>query len=148
MAFYIGAFGGDQWNSVVDNCSLQRTIASIPMLKVLQYMSLGSALTVCSRPVINHIMTFLLIFIETYIRTLIATSFFLVANGWGVLRFDASPLETMSCMKFICTTFILHCALYTSEGTGDTHVYMRLAIVIYYAFTAFMVLKQAQKCQD
>lgn len=108
-------------------------------------MSFGSALSVCSTSAIsiNPIMGFILILIETYVRTIIATSFYLVANGWGVLRFDASPMATMSCVKFIFVTFILHCALFTSEGTGDIHVYIRVVIVIYYAFTALTVFKHA-----
>ena len=108
-------------------------------------MCFGTAFATCEQHEVNRAISFLLVFIETANRTLIAGLFYLISLGWGILRFDACPLETIRCVRFISVVFIGHCLLSVTVGLGELHLFVRIVVVVVYAYAAFICFYYSQR---
>ena len=89
----------------------------------------------------------LLVAVETVSRTAISCFFYLIANGWGVMRFDYDPLEATNAAKFLGIAYLCHSAYFVTVGTWRVHLYIRAILILFYLFTCQKVLSRSVKNQ-
>ena len=58
----------------------------------------------------------LLVAAETVNRTAIASMFYMIGKGWGILNFDYDPLEATNCAKFLAIAYLCHSSYFVTVG--------------------------------
>ena len=125
-------------------------IIMIPLFKAIQLSLFDVSVATCfgtSRTSWN-IQRYLLMFLvaaETVNRTAIACFFYLIATGWGVLRFDYDPLQATNCARFLGVAYLCHSAYLVTAGAFTVHLYLRGAVILFYVISAFNIVRKTGK---
>ena len=136
--------------STGDLDSIQSILIVVPLFKVVQCVMFSISLGLCymeSDIAINtqRYLLMLLVAAETVSRTAIATMFYMIANGWGVLNFDYDPLEAVNSAKFIAIAYLCHSSYFVTEGPWSVHLYLRAILILFYIGASYKIIRRTSE---
>jgi len=140
------------WVVYDDIDSLQSMIVMIPIFKTVQLSVFAINLGTCygsGHLAVNmqRYLLMLLVATETVSRTAIACFFYLIANGWGILRFDYDPLEATNCAKFLGIAYLCHSSYFVTVGSWRVHLYIRGVLILFYLVTCLKIIRRTLRNQ-
>jgi len=133
-----------------DGESLQGMILLIPLFKTIQFFICACSVATCfgtseTAYTVQRYFLMLLVAAETVCRTAISCFFYLIANGWGVMRFDYDPLQATNCARFLGLAYLCHSAYFVTTGPFSIHLYLRAVLVVFYIYAALKVARATVK---